>query len=92
MVDTNKIFGDAPPAFTDLVDLSTEIQYFNIIIYNSFDVDISLQFDAPTEEQKSIFIMPPGSWTQDNFMHNGLIKWKYTTTPPTTGIFKMANW
>ncbi len=82
-----KAFGDIPADFTLLINLDTNYTRTHLMIVNSLNEDIKLQF-----ESNEITIQASKDFWFDGFKHNGEIKYKHNGTAPTAGKIQLVSY
>jgi hypothetical protein len=93
LVDTIKEFDEITDSFTELVDLGKAFTYRHLLISNTLDKDVVIDFvNTPNVE----LIIPAGSpsfdMVMDDFRHFDLIQIKYVSDAPTIGQIKFVSW
>ena len=88
IIDTNKVFGDAPAAYAELVDLGTDRNYYKMIAVSTLDKPITLKLESGRE----LIVEANQTITLDSFLHNDVIQWKHNGVAPLSGSFKLINY
>jgi len=78
--------GDITAAYVQLYDLSTDLIYYNISIYNTLDQNIVLKIGS-----NEITILTNTSRAFDNFPHNGILYIKAKSSLPSSGQLQVVS-
>lgn len=77
-----------PATYGTLIDLGTIREYHGILVYNTLDSDIWMQFGDSNE----VKIYAGISKSLDNFNYNGIILYKQGSVAPTDGLISLECW
>jgi hypothetical protein len=94
MANPEVLFGVLTDSFVELIDLGTEYLYNDLIINNTTDVDIVIQFvnGLETVDNSEVIIPAQTVLTFDSFRYWDSVKIKYRTGAPTLGAVMLWCW
>jgi hypothetical protein len=90
--EATKAFGVITANYTTLIDLGLTYTRNAVIIENTLNQDVKLNFVNSSTGTQEITITKETDYTFDDFKNNGLIQIKAVSDLPTAGSITIKSW
>lgn len=92
-IEEEKIsYGDVSTSYETLIDLGTTYTRSSLLIENTLDENVKLNFVNTETAIKEITISAETDYSFDDFEHNGIIQIKAEDGLPSTGDLIIKSW